>query len=402
MKAVSLEVQPGRKEIFWVGAKDPDRTAFDDLIPTPRGTTYNAYLVKGGEATALIDTVEPEFYPALRQRLLDAAPDNLRYVVSNHAEQDHSGSLPALLADWPDVQVVTSPKGKAMLLTHLDLPEQRIITMADGATLSLGDRTLHFIHAPWVHWPETMFTYLQEDRLLFPCDLFGSHMSSDALLASHVPQVMDEARRYYATIMMPFAKNVIKHLARLDGMELDIIAPSHGPVWDKPSQILGAYRRWSAAAPLNKAVVVYVSMHGSTRTMALHLAEALRARGVHTDLFDLATADEGVLASSLIDTPTLVLGSPTVLGGAHPKALYAASLVKLLKPHVQTLAAFGSYAWGGRMVEKIKEVLAPLKAQVLEPVTVKGLPRAETFTRLDRLADDIAERHRQTLSQDRP
>ncbi|MFC1482565.1 FprA family A-type flavoprotein [Myxococcota bacterium] len=388
-----MRSRPIREGVHWVGAVDWGRRVFDELIPTPDGTSYNAYLVQGSEKTALVDTVEPTFGDTLFARLRGAGVERLDYVVANHAEQDHSGSIPAVLARFPGARLVTSPKGRDMLLDHLDIDGERVDAVDDGATLSLGDRTLEFLHAPWVHWPETMLTYLQEDRILFPCDLFGSHLATSHLVAAEAPGVMESAKRYYAEIMMPFRKMIAKYLKRLDGYDLSLIAPSHGPIFDPPEPIIDGYRDWVLSEPRNQVVLPYVSMHGSTSQMVSHLLEALAARDVPVEPFNLTVVDEGKLAMALVDAATIVLASPTVLAGAHPKAVYAAYLANALRPKLKHAAVIGSYGWGGRTVDQLQSLLAKLPLEWLDPVLVKGLPRATDHAALDRLADEIAARH---------
>jgi flavorubredoxin len=267
-----------KSNVYWVGAIDWDRRLFDALIPLPNGTSYNAYLVRGSQKVALIDTVDPSMTDILMAYLEDVPV--IDYVIANHAEQDHSGSIPQVLAKYPNAKVVTTPKGKDMLVALLLIPEDRFITVSDGETLSLGDKTLEFIHASWVHWPETMLTYLREDKVLFPCDLFGSHLATTDLYGTGEGQFYEAAKRYYAEIMMPFHSNIERHLEKLKGYEIDAIAPSHGPLCDKPPFILEAYRSWVFGPSKNIVVLPYISMHGSTQKMVEYLVGALVDRGV--------------------------------------------------------------------------------------------------------------------------
>ncbi|OQY32563.1 MAG: MBL fold hydrolase, partial [Anaerolineaceae bacterium 4572_5.2] len=204
-----------KDNIFWVGAVDWDRRLFDDLIPLPDGTSYNAYLIQGSEKTALIDTVEPEMSHILLSRLENLGVERIDYVIANHAEPDHSGTIPQILAQHPQAQVVCTPKCKKMLIDMELVPEDRFLTVEDGETLSLGNKTLEFIHTPWVHWPETMSTYLQEEKILFSCDFLGSHLASTDLYVTDEGQVYEAAKRYYAEIMMPFRKIIQKNLKKV-------------------------------------------------------------------------------------------------------------------------------------------------------------------------------------------
>ena len=379
--------------IYWVGAVDWDRRLFDDLIPLPDGTSYNAYLIQGSEKTALIDTVDPTMSHVLFGRLNQLGTEHLDYVIANHAEQDHSGTLPQVLERYPQAQVVCTPKCKGMLVDLLLAPEDRILAVDDGATLSLGDRTLEFIHAPWVHWPETMLTYLREDKILFPCDFFGSHLATTDLYVTDEGRVYEAAKRYYAEIMMPFRKIIQKNLKKVQGYEISLIAPSHGPMYDRPEFILEAYQDWVFGDPKNIVVLPYISMHGTTREMVNYLVDALTEKGVTVEQFNLAVTDIGKLAMALVDAATIVIGSPTVLTGAHPNVVYAAYLANALRPKVKFVSIIGSYGWGGKMVQQLASMISNLKVEILDPVVIKGYPRDEDFEALDTLAVTIAEKH---------
>ena len=382
-----------KTDVYWVGAIDWDRRLFDALIPLPDGTSYNAYLVQGSQKVALIDTANPSMTGVLMAYLEDVPA--IDYVIANHAEQDHSGSIPQVLAKYPNAKVVTTPKGKDLLMALLLVPEDKFITVNDGETLSLGNKTLEFIHAPWVHWPETMLTYLREDKILFPCDLFGSHLATTDLYVSDEGQVYEAAKRYFAEIMMPFRTSIEKHLEKLNNYKIDVIAPSHGPMYDKPSFILEAYRSWVFDPPKNIVVLPYISMHGSTQKMVDYFVGALADRGVTVKQFNLAATDIGKLAMALVDAATLVIGTPTVLVGPHPNVAYAAFLANALRPRLQFISIIGSYGWGSKAVEQLAAMIPNLKAEVLAPVISKGFPREEDFKALDNLASTIATKHKE-------
>jgi flavorubredoxin len=387
-----VEIRPN---VYWTGAVDWDRRLFDSLIPLPDGTSYNAYFIRGSERTALIDTVDPTMTEVLLGHLSELGVSGIDYIIANHGEQDHSGTLPRVVADYPQAKVVTTPKGKGMLIDLLAIPGERIVTVDDKETLSLGDKTLEFIHAPWVHWPETMLTYLREDKALFPCDLFGSHLATSELFVRDEGRVYEAAKRYYAEIMMPFRTLVQKHLEKLAGYEITLIGASHGPIYDRPEFIMEAYRHWAGDTPGNIVVLPYISMHGSTRRMVDHLVGALAGEGVTVQQFDLTVTDIGKLAMSLVDAATLVVGTPTVLTGPHPEVAHAAFLANALKPKLRFVSVIGSYGWGGRAVEQLAGMIPNLKVEVLEPVYVKGLPREVDFKALENLAGTIAQKHRE-------
>ncbi|HVN66465.1 MAG TPA: FprA family A-type flavoprotein [Methanomicrobiales archaeon] len=385
------EIRPG---VIPVGALDWDRRIFDELIPLPEGTSYNAYVVKGSTGTALIDTVDPTKLEILLGNLGELGLDRLDYIVANHAEQDHSGVIPRILSRYPSARAITTPKGKEFLKLLLHVPDEKIQAVQDRETLSLGDRTLEFIHTPWVHWPETMLTWLREDRILFTCDLFGSHYATDELFVSELGRVYWAAKRYYAEIMMPFRGPIKGHLEKIRPLPIGIIAPSHGPVYRKPELILDAYRDWVSDRVKNEVVIPYVSMHHSTAVMVHSLEKALADRGVPALPFNLTVTDIGELAMALVDAATVVVGTPTVLTGPHPAAVYAAYLVKILKPKTRAIGIIGSYGWGGRTVKDLAGILQGLPVEFLEPVLVKGLPTSADLLALDALAEKIAEKHR--------
>ena len=379
--------------VAWLGAVDWDRRLFDSLIPLPDGTSYNAYLVEGSEKTALIDTVDPEMAEMLLSQLENV--ETIDYVIAQHAEQDHSGTLPQILERYPQAQVLATPKGKAMLVDLLRIPEERVTGAADGEVLSLGGKTLEFLYTPWVHWPETMSTYLQEDRILFSCDFFGSHLATSDLYVTDQGLVYEAAKRYYAEIMMPFRAIIRKNLVKIKTHEIGMIAPSHGPIYDKPAFIVEAYEDWVSAEPRNSVVIPYISMHGSTRAMVAYLVSALAAKGVTVHQFDLAVTDIGKLAIALVDAATLVVGTPTVHVGPHPLVANAAYLANALRPKLKFASIIGSYGWSSKAIERIAGQIPNLKVEILDPVMCKGYPRAADFEALDRLAAEIAAKHRE-------
>ncbi|MCK9590757.1 MAG: FprA family A-type flavoprotein [Methanoregula sp.] len=388
---VSREIVKG---VYWVGAIDFDRRIFDELIPLPEGTSYNSYLVQGSEKTALIDTVDPTKEFELISNLVKLNVDRIDFIVVNHAEQDHSGSLPMILEFFPDAVVVTNEKCKDLLIAHLHLPPDRFRVIRDRETLSLGDRTLEFFLTPWTHWPETQITYLREDKILFSCDLFGSHLGTSDLSVTDGAELYSSAKRYYAEIMMPFRNSIKGYVEMVRALPLVMIAPSHGPIHTRPQFILDAYADWVSDAVKNEVVIAYVSMHGSTQKMVEHLTDALIARGITVKPFNLTRTDIGELAKSLVDTATVVIATPTVLFGPHPQVVYATYLANMLKPKMRFASVVGSYGWGGKTVEIIVKMLDHVKIEIIEPVMVKGLPEETTFQALNRLADDILKKHK--------
>jgi len=381
------------KNIQWLGAVDWDRRLFDSLIPLPDGTTYNAYLIQGSEKTVLLDTVDPPLADELMAQLTEV--NKIDFIVSHHAEQDHSGTIPRVLERFPEAKVVVTPKAKGMLTDLLKIPENAFVTVEDGETLSLGDKTLKFIHTPWVHWPETMVTYLEEDHILFSCDFFGSHIATSDLFVTDQGRVYEAAKRYFSEIMMPFRNVIEKNIEKLKGYDIQMIAPSHGQIYDQPAWVMDAYQDWVMGAPHNLVVLPFVSMHGSTRQLVDHLTSCLVEHGVRVELFNLAVTDIGKLAMALVDAATIVVGAPTVLAGPHPLAAYATLLANALRPKAKFLSIIGSYGWGGKTVETLAGMIPNLKIEVLEPVLCKGVPSEIHFEEMAQLADKIAQKHKE-------
>ncbi len=381
--------------IYNVGAIDWDRTMFDEIVPTPQGTSYNAYIVIGKEKTALIDTVEPDKFDELRKNLKDLGIKRIDYLISNHAEEDHSGSIPMILDMFPNVKLITNEKCRNFEVDLLHIPEDRFTIINDGDTIDLGGRTLEFIMTPWVHWPETMSTYSVEDKILFSCDFFGSHVATSYTFAKHHDNVYHEAKRYYAEIMMPFRNFIEKNINKLKQRKIKVIAPSHGPAFDDPEYIVKAYEEWINPTPKNVVLIGFVSMHGSTRKMVEYLADELKEREVDVKVRNLVTADIGEVAIDLVDAATIIFATPMVLAGAHPNVVYAAYLANILRPKTKFAGIIGSYNWGGRAVNIIKSNLSNLKVELLEPVFAKGLPRDSDYKKLKELADLIYNKHRE-------
>ena len=387
------------KDIFFVGAVDYKRRLFDELIPLPDGTSYNSYLVKGSDKTVLIDSVDPSMIDVLLDNLSELGIEKIDYIISQHGEQDHSGSISDLINRFPQAQVLTNKKCMNTLIDHLRVSEDRFIVIEDGGEFSLGEKTLKFILTPWVHWPETMSTYIVEDKILFSCDFFGSHYATDKIMVSEMgwEKIGPAAKRYYGEIMLPFATSIRKNLEKLESYDIEFIAPSHGPVHDDISFIMDSYNEWSSDKLVSKVIIPYVSMHGSTEIMARHLKSSLEKKGIEVLLFHLTEDDLGDLAAALIDAATIVIATPTVLAGPHPQAVYAAYLAKVLRPKVKFISIIGSYGWGGKTVEILADIVSTLKAEILDPVVIKGHPTDEDLKAIEDLANKISLKHSEII-----
>ncbi|AKB55257.1 MULTISPECIES: FprA family A-type flavoprotein [Methanosarcina] len=378
------------KDVFWVGAKDWSRRMFDALVPLPQGTSYNAYLVKGEEKTALIDTVNPGFEEEFEEKInLVSSLEKLDYLIMNHAEPDHASAIRFIMDRTPDSVLVTTERGVKMASLYHDLPDDRVKVVADGNTIDLGGKNLHFIEAPWLHWPETMFTYLPEGRVLFPCDFFGAH-TAQGVYDEDLEELIPLAKSYYGEIMMPFGKMGAKALEKIKDLDIAIIAPSHGPIYKNPQRILEPYAKWTTGKTENKALIVYVSMWGSTKIMVRTIAETLLKEGIDVRIYDLEVANTGDIARELVDSRAVILGTPTVLAGMHPLALYGTYLVKALKPPAKYGVILGSFGWGGGALKQAGEILVPSKMEIVGTLQVKGKPREEDLNKVEEIGLELA------------
>ena len=375
--------------IFYCGEKHPERSIFDQLIPLPQGTTYNSFLVKGSEKTALIDTM----YPPLMDRLMATLEGKeVDYIIANHGEQDHSGALPSLLKKFPNAIIVTNAKCKELLMYEHHIEENKFQVIQDKETLSLGDKTLEFHLTPWVHWPDTMFTFIKEDKVLFPCDFLGAHHTDGEIFADNSKELEISAKRYYAEIMMPYRTFCKKYVALIDELAPKIICPSHGPIYKEPSFILNLYKKWVSDDVEKKVLIPYVSMYNSSYEMAQRLNERLQKAGIETVLADLVHTDEGEVAMELVDAGAVVLACSMVLAGPHPKAVYVAYLMNLIKPKMKYFSILGSFGWGGRLTETIESLMPMVKAEKLDYIVIKGKPTQQDLERVDKLAEELIEK----------
>ncbi|HOV14863.1 MAG TPA: FprA family A-type flavoprotein [Spirochaetota bacterium] len=384
-----------KENIFYVGVQDWDRKIFDELIPLPEGTSYNSYIIKGSEKTVLIDSVDPAKKELFFENLSKLNLTKIDYIVANHAEQDHSGSIPFVLERYPSAKVVTNQKCKDFLKELLLIDDGKFIVVNDMETLSLGNKTLEFHLTPWVHWPETMVTYLKEDKILFSCDFFGSHFASSDLFVKDDFEVYKGAKRYFAEIMMPFRIQIRKNIERVEKLDLSMIAPSHGQIYKNPKFIIDAYKDWISDSVKKEVLIPYVSMHDSTLKMVNHLIDVLTEKGFRVLPFNLSKSDIGEYTMALVDASTIIVASPMVLAGPHPLAVYGTFLTNLLRPKTKYLGIVGSFGWGGKFVETLKDLVGGLKVELLEPVFIKGFPKDADFKLLDNLADTLDTKHKE-------
>ena len=389
-----MDFQKIKENVYYCGLNDEHRAIFDELIPLEHGTSYNSYLVMGSEKTAIIDTMYPPKTDEYVQKLEKNGVTKVDYIIANHGEQDHSGSIPALLEKYPEAVVVTNAKCAENIQEMLFVPKERIHVIQDGEKLSLGDKTLQFIFAPNVHWPDTMFTHIIEDKVLFTCDFLGAHYVFDDVFAQPSEELTHSAKRYYAEIMMPFRMLCKKYTNLIKTMSVDIVCPSHGPIYNNPADILDLYEEWTKDEGKNLVLLPYVSMYGSTKEMIDYLSEKLQAKGIETLVYDIIRGDLGDLAMGLVDATTMVLGTSMVLAGPHPAAVSTAYLAGVLRPKLKIASFVGSYGWAGKLFEPLAECVSRLKLDVIEPIQVKGRLVPEDYKKLDDMVQAIYDKHK--------
>ena len=385
-----------KNSVYYCGLNDCERKIFDELIPLEHGTTYNSYLVKGSEKVAIIDTMYPKKTDIYLKNLDENGIDHVDYIIANHGEQDHSGSIPALLEKYPNAVVITNAVCKNNIIEMLHVDESKIQVIKNNDELSLGDKTLRFMIAPGVHWPDTMFTYIVEDNLLCTCDFLGAHFTfkDGDIFAPDNEELEHSAKRYYAEIMMPFRTVCKKYTKQVKDLNPEMILPSHGPIYKNPKFILDLYDDWASDKGKNLVLLPYVSMYGSTEEMVDYLIKKLNEKGIQTEKFDIVTGDLGDLAMGLVDATTIILGSSMVLAGPHPMAANIAYLANVLRPKAKIASFVGSYGWGGNLFGKLGEMLSGLKLEVIEPLLVKGKPSVTDFNKLDDMVNEIYNKHK--------
>ena len=389
-----MKFQEIKNRIFYCGINDCERKIFDELIPLEHGTTYNSYLVKGSEKTAIIDANYPPKADEYLKNLEDNGVKSVDYIIANHGEQDHTGVLPKLLEKYPNAKVVTNQFCKNNIMEMVIVPDDKFIVVKNSDELSLGDKTLKFYVAPGVHWPDTMFTHIVEDNLLCTCDFLGAHLTFEDVFAVEGKELEHSAKRYYAEIMMPFRKMVQKYVKQVREINPDMVLPSHGPVYTNPDFILKLYEDWSSDEAKNLVVLPYVSMYGSVEEMIDYLINKLNNAGIETLKYDIIRGDLGDLAMALVDAKTIVLGSSMVLASPHPAAANIAYLANVLNPKAKFATIIGSYGWGGDLINKLAGMLSNLKLEIIEPILVKGKAKQDTYEKLDVMADTIIEKHK--------
>ena len=378
--------------VFYVGVRDWNRRLFDALIPLPQGTTYNSYLIKGKEKIALIDTVNPGFEPELENKINNVTEiKQIDYLIMNHAEPDHAGAIPYILRANEKAKLVATKIGVQAAQTYFNVPQERVMIVKDGDTLELGGKTLKFIEAPMLHWPETMFTYLMQDKILFTCDFFGMH-TAYGFYDDEIDELESFTKRYFGEILMPYRSLGLRAMEKIQNLEVEIIAPSHGPIYKNPKKILDNYARWTRGETQEKVIVVYVTMWKSTEKMVNHIVEVLLQKGIRVSLHNLTNADLGEVAKDLVDARAIVFGTPTVLGKMHPLAVYAAHLVKVLRPPLKLGVVLTSYGWGKGALSHAVELLGPTGLEVVGSMEVNGPPTKNDLDKVKLIGEELAKK----------
>lgn len=362
--------------VYWVGVVDWNLRDFHGYT-TPRGGTYNAYLIVD-EKIALVDTVKHAFAGEMLERIKEIIdPSKIDYVVSNHVEIDHSGSLPEIMKIATNAQVITSEKGKEGLSKYHN-GNWNFRTVKTGDELKLGKKTLFFITAPMLHWPDSMATYLKEDKILLSNDLFGQHLASSFRFdePNECDVVMEEAAKYYANIFMPFGALILKKIEEIQklGIEITMIAPSHGVIWKNPEKIIDAYQNWAKGVSKQKVLIIYDTMWNSTEVMAGEILRGIADSGVKVSLFHLRKNETSEIVKEILEARAVLLGTPTLNNDLFPTVAGFLAYLMGLKPMKKLWATFGSYGWAGGGVKVVNEKLKASGYEVVESLEVNFRP----------------------------
>lgn len=384
MKAIEI-----KKGIYWVGAIDWNVRNFHGYL-TQKGTTYNAYLIIDEKIT-LVDTVKPGFESEMFERISSVIdPSKIDYVVCNHVEMDHSGALPAVMEKAPNAEILTCLKGSQGLKEHY-YGDWKFKEYKSGEGISLGERSLQFVLTPMVHWPDNMVAYMPEEKLVFSNDAFGQHYATSERFADECNTgiVFEEAKKYYANIVLPYGNQVKNVLKTVGGLDIEMIAPSHGLIWrESIGQIVEKYDQWSGNGTVKKCIVVFDSMWKSTEKMAYRIQSAFEQKGYSTLLLNLQTNHVSDIMTELIDAECICVGSPTLNSSMMPNVAAFLAYVRGLAPKNRKAIAFGSYGWNNKATELIEERLTAAGFDVLKNIKHKYVPNDE---RLNEIEQEVLE-----------
>lgn len=395
----SIEIKPG---IYWVGAVDWNLRYFHGYL-TPRGTSYNAYLIVDEKIT-LVDTVKHYLFEEMVDNIREIVdPEQIDYLVVNHVEMDHSGSVPELMKVAPRAQIVTSKKGQKGLQRYFkDKEEWKYLIVESGEELNTGKNTLKFVQTPMVHWPDSMVTYIPEKSLLLPNDAFGQHIASYQRFDDEIGWdiLQEEAAKYYANIVLPYGKQVSKALDALGGLDIDMVAPSHGIIWRSYlGDILGEYNKWASHQTEPKALIVYDTMWGSTKKIALSLKKGLEESGVPVVIRFLQTSHISEIMTDVLTSKAILVGSPTLNNGMLPSVSAFLTYLKGLRPQHRIGLAFGSYGWGGQGAKETAEMLESFGWEMpLEYINIPYDPDREELDQAREKAKELGTKVKEAFS----
>ncbi len=384
------EIKPG---IFWVGGIDWNLRNFHGYI-TQKGSTYNSYLIMD-EKIVLVDTVKSYLFPEMMERIKAVAdPEKIDLLVSNHVEMDHSGSLPMIKELLPNAKIVTSPQGKMGLERHFKSGWDYQVVRS-GDSVNIGKRNLVFVQTPMVHWPDSMVTYIPEDNLLLPNDAFGQHIASTERYDRQMEWGMlkEEAAKYYANIVMPFGPQVKKALETVSSLKIDMIAPSHGIIWQSYiPDIIAEYSKWCENRTEKKALIVYDSMWGTTECIAKRLLSALQEAGIKVSFRDLKYNHISDIMTDVLTSRLILMGSPTLNNNYLPTMGALLTYLKGLRPKGRIGLAFGSYGWSGQAVKFISEEMKKMGWDVpLEGINIKFIPESGELDEVEEVGQKLIE-----------
>lgn len=381
-----------KRDVYWVGVKNPELRVFDIVMETERGTTYNSYLIVD-EKIVLIDTVKDGYYDEFIYKIKGIIGDRpIDYIVVNHTEPDHSGTLGRVLEEYKDAVIFAT---KAAIMNIRQIINRDFKSVEAKEDLKLGKRTLKFISAPFLHWPDTMFTYDEYDSVLFTCDAFGCHYCGDGIFNDEVSEFSKEFKYYYDVIIGPFKKHALSAIEKIKPLNIDIIAPSHGPILrDNPGQYVKLYENWSKSVlsiPEDKyAVVLYVSAYGYTKSIAEAIAEGLKASGASVDIYDVSEANIDKVIDRVERAKLVAIGSPTINQDAVKPVWDVMSLISPIINRGKLAVAFGSYGWSGEAVQMITDRLKSLKLKAIEPgFKVQFKPSDEDIEKAKNLGKEL-------------
>ncbi len=375
MKAIEI-----KKDIYWVGGIDWDLRSFHGHL-TQRGSTYNAYLIVD-EKVVLVDTVKHYLYQEMLERIKDVIdPSQIDYIVSNHVEMDHSGSLPKIMKICQKATIITSPNGEKGLKKHYR-EKWDFKVVETGDSLPIGKRNMQFVLMPMVHWPDSMATYIPQDKLLLPNDAFGQHIASPERFDDELDLgiVKEEAAKYYANIVLPFGRQVKKALDAVGELQIDMIGPSHGLIWRTHlNEIIKMYTKWADNRTEEKALIIYDTMWGSTEKIARSIQDVFEGKGIPVQLQNLKTNHISDIMTNLLTAKYICVGSPTLNNGMLPTVSAFLTYMKGLAPKNRVGLAFGSYGWGGQSVEEIEQILKGSGFEMMEKIRINYIPDKDTL-----------------------